>query len=546
MKLSPSRKKQSGSVILLTVFLLIILSLIGTAFIALLPVEMRSAQHERIALQSNLGAEAGIQSVMVDLREGVAYDDIPTGVEVSLGDNWSYTVERVERLGKELYRVTSVGLYRGKVQRRAVAMIDDASGTPAIKNTSATVDGRSVGAWPATIPVKGDVLWMGTWTLDNSSPFNMNQAGNPPIQGTVYHTQPDTSSSALRQERYTSGNPSAAQYPNIYSRSLNAIKPAPRLAEGDLLNSTSSQEKLLQRVFDLSDGPSSVTAANAVTNSVKVTASGGRLTGGIFINDNNGNQNSNNNPGRKFDVRFTAPSPGIGVTTFERQDGVKTTITTIKAGAPLPVGVAGPSVSSSDRISVISNGSPPTTELLETDITTGHVIYVDGEVASMQGTYRGAQTIAVKQDVAITGELLKADTPRGEEPTAASGDSLGIAGTLKAPNNSVGTNIKITNQTYPRPADNTYYVYAYLTGLDGNDTNNKLFKDSAIPSGTKIHLMGSLQLAPSNSGLMGQTMDFIESAFKQVTVDPVQPPEWLGTDGFIPRVRAYVDVPVSH
>jgi hypothetical protein len=540
----------------LTFFLLILLATLGTGFLGLLPVEMRSAQRDRAVVQSAYGADAAMLSVMNDLYASVAdYDEIALNVEVPMANGWSYAVESVEQIAPEEFRVTTRGSLRGVVQRRAVALIDDGSATEAVKNVASTIDGEAVGAWPATVPIKGDILWMGTWTVNNGSPFNMNAAGNPPFQGTIYQTQQD--GNALMKESYTSGNPTVAQYPNLYTKGMAAIQPAPEMAEEELLNSTASQEMLLREVLELAEGANIQQAVDAVGARIpaKVAKTGTALTGGIFINDANGNPNGGGSAAknqREFTVRFTAPSPGVGVTTYTRGDGTVTTITTIKAGTALPGGIAGPSTSAVDRIAIRTSGGPSTgqsanqhiTELLDTDINAGHVVYVDGEIISMQGTFRGNRTIGVRGDTTIDGELLKSDTVRGQEPAANSKDALGIVGTIKASNNSVGTNINITNSTFPTPPDNIYYIYAYLTGLDGNDTNNKLFKQSSIPSGTKVHLIGSLQFAPSNGGLMGQTMDFVEGAFAQVTVDPLRPYGFPGANRFIPRLRAYVDIPV--
>jgi hypothetical protein len=540
---------------LLTFFLLILLGTLGVGFMALLPVEMRSAQRDRSVVQSAYGADAAVQSVMNALLvDAKRYAEIPLNVEVPVGNGWSYAVESVEQIGIEEFRITTRGSLRGVVQRRAVALIDDGSATEAVKNTASTVDGNAVGAWPATVPIKGDVLWMGTFTVDNGG-YNMNLAGNPPFQGTIFQTK--QTGSALMKESYTSGNPTAGQYPNLYTQGMAAIQPAPGLSEEDLLNSTQTQELLLANVFGTAEGAAAVAAANAVgaNTPAVVTRDGNKLTGGIFINDQNGNQNAGGAAAkaqREFTVRFTAPSDGIGVTVLTRGDGTKTTITTIKANTPLPAGISGPSTASVDRIAIQTSGGPAgnlhIAELLETDIEEGHVLYVDGEITSMQGTFRGNRTIGVRGDTTIDGELLKSDTPRGQEPTADSRDALGIVGTIKASNNSVGTNINITSSSAPEPAaphDDTYFIYAYLTGLDGNDTNNKLFKQSSMPNGKKVHLIGSLQFAPSNGGLMGHTTDFVRSAFKQVTVDPLRPFGFPGAGRFIPRLRAYVDIPVS-
>lgn len=551
-----------GSVLLLTLFLLIILGTLGTGFMALLPVELRGAHRDRSVVQSAYGADAAVQSVMNALYVDVSkFNQIPLNVEVPVGSGWTYAVESVEEIAPEEFRITTRGSLRGVVQRRAVALVDDGSTTEAVKNTSSTVDGASVGAWPASVPIKGDILWMGTWTVNNNG-FNMNNAsGTPPFQGTVYQTQQN--GNGLMKESYTGSNPTAAQYPNLYTQGMAAIQSAPPLSDDVLLNSTVTQQFVLKNVFGTEDATAAANAAAAVgaNTPAAVAKTGSVLTGGIFINDTNGNPNGGGPSAnqRRFTVRFTTiPFPdnpnnpsGVGRTTVTRGDGVVTTITTIKAGKPLPGDISsmGPLTANVDRIAIRTSGGGNNTvqvsELLQTDIDAGHAIYIDGEVTSMQGTFRGNRTIGVRGDTTIDGELLKADTPRGQEPLASSRDALGVVGTIKASNNSVGTNISITNTSYPKPNDNLYYVYAYLTGLDGNDTNNKLFFQSNVPANTKVHLIGSLQFAPSNGGLMGHTMNFVTSSIAQVTVDPRRPFGFPGLDRFVPRLRAYVDIPVA-
>ena len=549
------RKDSRGSVLLLTFFLLIILAMLGTGFLALVPVEMRSAQKDRSALQSAYGADAGVQSAMNSLNDvlndgnaATDCEDIPTGAAVEMANGWSYMIEDVEEIGEEQFRITATGSLRNVVQRRVVALVDDGSGESAVAMKGVTtVNGTSPGdGWPTSVPVKGDILWMGTFLCNNQG-FNMNNLSNPPFQGTIFQTQQN--GDGLRDEDYSGTNPTAGQYPSLYTQGLGAVQPAPAMSAEELLTSQQTQQTLLKQVFNDTSGTNAVSRANAVptTTSYYVEKASGSMTGGIYINDGGGNVN--NSVARNFVVRFSAPPvtpAGTGLTTITRGDGRVTRITTIKANTAVPgfSGITGaPATLNEDRIAIASgtmvggNFVPTQTDILKSDIDAGHVMYIDGKVTSMQGTYTGNRTIGVMNDTVIDGELLKSDTARGAEPTNASRDALGIVGTITAPNNSVGTNIKITNPgTYPAPVDKTYYIYAYLTGLDGNDVNGKLFKDASIPATHKVHLMGSLQIAPTNNGQMNHTLDFVKSSFKQVTIDNLRPFGFPGANRFVAQL----------
>ena len=98
MKLSHrrNRPRQRGSILMLTFFILTFLSLLGTGFMYLLPVEMRNAHQDRALVQAGFGADAALRTVMDDLYHDVSWRDIQTGVPVTLSGGWKYQVDKIE------------------------------------------------------------------------------------------------------------------------------------------------------------------------------------------------------------------------------------------------------------------------------------------------------------------------------------------------------------------------------------------------------------------------------------------------------------------
>lgn len=615
MKLSKGLKRR-GSVLLLTLFLLILLAMLGTGFMVLLPVEMRSAHKDRAAVMTSYGADGALQVVMNDLRAKVPPEDI-SRASVDMGGGWSFQVENVEALAEEQFRVTTVGLLRGKVLRRAVAIIDDGSQESALYYGGDSNGGPQTinqnGAWPTTVPIIGDVYVNGTWYVDNSVTPN-----TPPFQGSIHQTEPLEPGAGVgaRGEKYTGSVPTtAADYGALYTQGMDAIQRTGSVPASDRLTTTQVNNSLLMAVFGLSD-PSEIAAARSSYSGagVQVPSSGASMAGGIYINPNGSTD---------FSIVFSVDANGNGVTTVSNGSSV-TTITSVTEGGSY----AGTNISSSDDRLVVSTGGGvapggPTTgsatgggngngnggggsgtttggggsgkgsgkgsgggtsgtggtsgsttggsgsgtagatsgggssaaTVYNADLSEGFPIYVNGDVVSVKGNYKGNMTVASTGDMTITGELLKDGWAAGDLPGDLDGDaendptnknSLGLVACVAAANNSKGMSLDLTGATVP--ASGEFYVYAYLTSLSANDNVAKMLSNPQhpdLPNGTKFSLIGSMYWAPTTPGQINTATRFLGEYARQLVLDPQRPPFFPGPNSFIPRVRSYVDIPVG-
>lgn len=591
MKLPIHRSHRRGSVLLLTFFLLILLALLGTGFMALLPVEMRSAHKDRVAVMTSYAADGALQVVMNDLRNSVPPASV-SRTAVQTGGGWSYQVEDVETLAKEEFRVTTVGLLHGKIQRRAVAIIDDGSQESALYYGGDSGGGQQTinqnGAWPTTVPIVGDVFVNGTWYVDNSV-----TPASPPFQGTIHQTNPLAPGGSIgaRGEKYTGAVPTTtAQYGALYTQGIDAIQRVGSVPAADRLTHAQVEENLLMGVFGLSS-PSGIASAKTTyaAAGVQVPALHQAMTGGIYVNPNGSTD---------FAIAFSVDANGNGVTTITNGTNV-TTITTVTEGGTY----GGTTISASDDRLVVStsaaasggttggngngnggggngnggggngnggggNGNggggsggatggstSPTTTVYSADLSEGFPLYVNGDVTSIKGTYKGNMTVAATGDMTITGELLKSGWSAGDLPGDTDGDpevdpvnnnSLGLVACVAAGNNSKGLSLDLTGA--PIPASREFYIYAYVTSLSANDTVAKMLSNPQhpdLPNGTKFNLVGSMYWAPTTPGQINTATRFLSSFAKKLVLDPERPPFFPGPNSFIPRIRSYVDIPVG-
>lgn len=104
MKLSSARKKERGSILVMSVFFLIIMFITASAFITLLPVESRAAIRTEQMVQGGMAADAGVAEALAWLRFQLSQvpskEPMASGVYPSvsgrtrvLGNGWSYRWE---------------------------------------------------------------------------------------------------------------------------------------------------------------------------------------------------------------------------------------------------------------------------------------------------------------------------------------------------------------------------------------------------------------------------------------------------------------------
>ena len=91
MKISRKKQNKRGSVLLLTFFIIVLLSLLGTGFLALLPVEMKNARSERTIVQTSFAADAAVQLAMNSLADNPDPDLVPRDLR-SLGEGWELSL----------------------------------------------------------------------------------------------------------------------------------------------------------------------------------------------------------------------------------------------------------------------------------------------------------------------------------------------------------------------------------------------------------------------------------------------------------------------
>ncbi|MCA9778384.1 MAG: hypothetical protein KC800_16770, partial [Candidatus Eremiobacteraeota bacterium] len=263
--LTKNRKTRRGSILLLVLFLLIVLAMMGSAFSILLPVEMQNAKRDRANIQTAYAADAGVLWVMDKLDTDPtlrAEDNWKTleGQTQVFDKEWEWNIASVDRLnGVEAYRVVSEGIrVRGgkrDVLRRAVAIIDNGltSEEAAFLTTTATLGNGSspMGAnpntyWPGNVPINGDVIVVGTWSVDNGlTDYNNGTTFN----GTIYQTE--GAGGGLLRENYLSGNLTAAQYDQVYANGLDAVQTIDvnELSENVFLGNDAARTRMQEVLF---------------------------------------------------------------------------------------------------------------------------------------------------------------------------------------------------------------------------------------------------------------------------------------------------------
>jgi hypothetical protein len=572
------REKRRGSILLLVLFLLIILAMMGSAFSILLPVEMQNAKRDRANIQTAYAADAGILWVMDQLDTDNANRQGPDGWKALEGHTevfdreWEWRISSVDRLnGTEAYRVVSEGIrVRGSkrdVLRRAVAIIDNGltSEEAAFLTTTATLGNGSspMGAnpntyWPGNVPINGDVIVIGTWSVDNGlTDYN----NGPTFNGTIYQTE--GTGSGLLGENYLGGNLTQAQYNQVYANGLDGVKTVDvnDLSENVFLGNDAARTRMQEVLFSTQD-KSTVDTMHATTSSntgihIPLNADG-VPNGGLVVNDGGTNHN----------VVFSENN-GNSIMTYSGINSVGA-INTLSASAPssltnvsaTPTGNSfkvihvydGTSYGSTgeDRLVILSSNN---TVLYNqaADFSAGTVIYNHGQMA-VEGTFTGKKTVAASQGVTITDELLKAGIVRGRSSQDMMGDEnvdqetkdlisnslLGLVANVDAGNSSDGFVFDFSNAN---PPDNNIYLHASMMGLAKTDVNTKMFGHNAHHNnaGYEVHTYGQIASGPTNSGQFKKELEAIANHFGSITMDELPIGFPSKGDGFRSNLRAYVD-----
>ncbi len=609
--------EEQGSILFMTIFVLLVLALVATGFMALLPTEMRSARHDRAVVQGSFATDAAVQYAMNQLAQtGGNIAGIPLGknnnpaARVAMGHGWSYELFDLQDLGNQEVRVTTRALANNREMRRAVAIIDN--GAPPDQNPAVRLPprdpnnpGNAEFHWPATVPIKGNVLTSYLWRVNNSGVDPL----VPPFDGTIYHVYSNSSDS---KGYHTNALVTESDYSRFYTQGIDAIQPHPEEFR-DVLTSTEQRSVVLTELLGLDpDGgqnPDTVLSSYGV--GTHVPNNNGTMEGGIYIN--RAGQGQGNQPGNVA-IRFYLDSNGNSVmwvgdsdasvgagqsagggggkngggggggsTTVQGQEFVF--VTQDASGNDLPpnqhqlivrnvesTGVPELTLGSHNGVNNVplhASSDPnvpatPTGQISNTptvvgtaqtfngDFTDNTPIYVNGGIGSIQGVIKGNKTVGAATGVVITGEVLKSDVPRGVEATTASNDVLGLIGGLNtnSPNTGMAFNIQ-----GPVPSDDilNMYFHVMMTPMtNGQPTmmfNNPQQNQNTNPSaaGARINLFGSFHVGQQAPGHANHLMNFIFNNFAVVIVDENTP---LGFEidantRYTPRLRSYLEIPAG-
>ena len=572
------RKKRRGSILLLVLFLLIILAMMGSAFSILLPVEMQNAKRDRANIQTAYAADAGILWVMDQLDTDNDVRQGPDGWKALEGHTevfdreWEWRIASIDRLtGTEAYRVVSEGIrVRGSkrdVLRRAVAVIDNGltSEEAAFLTTPATLGNGSspMGSnpntyWPGNVPINGDVIVIGTWSVDNGlTDYN----NGPTFNGTIFQTE--AAGSGMLGENYLGGNLTQAQYNQVYANGLDGVKTVDvnDLSENVFLGNDPARTRMQEVLFSTQDKTTVDTMHATTGNNTGIHIplnSDGVPNGGLVVNDGGTNHN----------VVFSENN-GNSIMTYSGINSVGA-INTISANSPsslnnvsaTPTGNSfqvihvydGTSYGSTgeDRLVILSSNN---TVLYNqpADFSAGTVIYNHGQMA-VEGTFTGKKTVAASQGVTITDELLKAGIERGRSSQDMMGDEnvdqetkdlisnslLGLVANVDAGNSSDGF---VFDFSGANPPDNNIYLHASMMGLAKTDVNTKMFGHNAHHNnaGYEVHTYGQIASGPTNSGQFKKELEAIADHFGSITMDELPIGFPSKGDGFRSNLRAYVD-----
>jgi hypothetical protein len=572
------KERPKGSVLLLVLFLLIILAMMGSAFAILLPVEMQNAKRDRANIQTAYAADAGVLWVMEqldnndDFREDDGWKDLEGETQV-LDKEWEWRIASVDQLtGEEAYRVVAEGIrVRGSqrdVLRRAVAVIDnglDSDEAAFLTTTAVLGDGDGpMGSnpntyWPGNVPINGDIIVVGTWSVDAST---IDFDNGTTFKGTI--TQTDDSGSGLRGENYSGGNLTSEQYEQVYQDAEDSIQTVDvnELGENLFLANQAARERMQEGLFSTEDASTIATmdATTAGEEGIHIPLDeNGLPNGGVVINSGGGN-------GDHYDIVF---SESNGNSIMEYSGDALSSINTINADTPSTLdNLSTDSTGSTFRIIHVydgaSYGSSGENRLVildennnelyneEASLSGGTVIYNHGSMG-VEGTFTGEKTVAASLGVDITGEVLKAGVDRGQttpealatadqaEKDLIDNSLLGLVANVDASNASQGFRFVLDQSD---SNDDQIYLHASIMGLSKTDVNAKIFGNNVghdIPDDFEVHTYGQIASGPSNAGQFKKEMEAIAAHFGSITMDDLPPFFPSKGHGFRSNLRAYVD-----
>lgn len=430
-----SQFKNKGSILVMTIFFMVILFITASAFLVLIPVESRAAMRSEQQTTSALVAEGGVTESLAWLRFQLAPPDgsasrepMAAGVYPSqalrtreMGNNWTYRWSLVADDQTfpngsnpiRAYTIISRAYKGGEVKREARAEViqDSLSQYAALyddwpRNLVMPVRSTSV---PAGGPIHiNDVmrLWVpegsSYWTspgepkfshgITASGTFNNSQDGFAYYQGNWYG-----SNSSKRP--YNSSGPINSRYNRMAAGGLSSVQAG------------QSNVPLPENTFALRDAAWGFNPSNPLPNTpgVHLNVEGGTVQG-IYIEGDAeevqlgvggsesagaGNVNYGNNSWVKVELPFN------GQNSIDTEEAV--TVVSIEEPLSLPVGtvVNGASIATTTTYPADTTLVRRATGVFEYyDSRLNGVVYATGDIKNFWGTNKGRRTVAVESDAA--------------------------------------------------------------------------------------------------------------------------------------------------
>jgi len=440
--------RRRGSVLVLSVFFMIVTSFVAYAFLVLIPGEMVGARRYHRDTQASQVANAGVQDALLWMESQVAAGDPPTGsFSHPMLPGWEYAVSVTGPVAAgelEVYRVQSEAREAGHLRRRALAFVqrEGFGAYVRLEDRHATDNGLIVNRTLVDGPYHSNQDF---YLLEVDNAFY--SSGGPPIfQGTYsqagFRTHPfdapavgdglgyrnlPTSAGVFPFHPLT-GAPNDARYRRIFSQGREGLKVN---AERIELPVFGTPHPLRQRAWT---GPSAPSTAG-----VHLDATGSAMAGGILIH------------GDAASLRLSVDASDNGVMTV--QTGTATTRITAVSDATV-TSTAGTTVNPPATLVERTPGG----ETVYSGLPNG-AVFCTGSIRALEGENRGRKTIGAAAAINITDDLTRHDTVPGQR-VASRDDALGL----------VGHDVTITRLARDRNNADPLYLYALILAGEGQWT----------------------------------------------------------------------------
>lgn len=450
MKHNPNKKR--GSILVMSIFFMVILFIMASAFLVLIPVESRAAQRSALQTQGALVADAGVTEAITWMRFQLSPADgspskepMASGVYPSvaarttnLGKGWTYRWELIPDSETfpngsnsiRAYSVVSKAYQDGNLKRiaRAEVIQDSLSQYAALydewpDNLVMPVQSTSE---PANGPVhindvmrlwipEGNAFWSSTGSPKFSHGISASGVYGSGGDGFAYY-QSNWSGSDGTKRPYDHNGPIASRYD--------------RMAVGGRSEVTAgtAEVPLPKNNFEIRDAAWGFNATNPLpsTNGVYLNEENGKL-GGIYIKGDveemqlglGGTQPALPLVGNSFPAGTTVnygdnswvkiEQPGSATNSIDANKNV--TVVTVKTPITVPVGAR-----VNGTIQALPYQVPANTTLVRNangsfthyPSELNGVVYTDGDVNNLWGTNKGRRTLAVESDPAngVTNDII--------------------------------------------------------------------------------------------------------------------------------------------